>query len=134
MVKVREALTSSVEVFRRVYRQTFVIARPPGSKVLPLDQALDYWRLLLSPPSLSWNTSSTPWLDWWLECLEQRWKKSVSKDMWDQTGNFILKTLEDEDLSFWSEEGSWPGVVDEFVAFVRQRRTEGKEADPMDVG
>lgn len=45
--------------------------------------------------------------------------------MWDQTGIFVLKSLEDEDMGWWSEDGAWPGVLDEFVGFVRERRRGG---------
>lgn len=46
----------------------------------------------------------------------------MNKDMWDQTGIFVLKTLEDESMAWWSEDGAWPGVLDEFVLYVRERR------------
>ena len=42
--------------------------------------------------------------------------------MWDQTLLFVMKSLEDEGMGWWNEEGSWPGVIDEFVAFVRGKR------------
>lgn len=42
--------------------------------------------------------------------------------MWDQTGIFVLKSLEDGDMGWWSEDGAWPGVLDEFVGYVRERR------------
>ena len=96
---------------------------------MPLDQATEYWKLILSAPSVSWSTSTTPWLEWWIEYLEAKWKKAVSKDMWDQTGSFVMKSLDDESMSWWSEEGSWPGVIDEFVAFVREKREAGSEMD-----
>lgn len=35
---------------------------------------------------------------------------------------FAQKTLEDGSMSWWSEDGAWPGVIDDFVAFVRERR------------
>lgn len=101
--------------------------------MLPLDAACDYWRLLLTPPSFSWTTSTTPWLAWWTEYLEAKWKKSVSKDMWDQTGVFVKKSSEDESMSWWSEDGAWPGVIDEFVAYVRAKRGEGKAEEEMDI-
>ncbi|KAG8530475.1 uncharacterized protein KY384_004978 [Bacidia gigantensis] len=127
----RRGLPSNVDLFRKTYKATFQLGRPAGAKVLPLETATEYWRLLLSPPSIVWSTTSTPWLDWWLEYLEAKWKKAVSKDMWDQTGLFVLKSMEDETMSWWSEEGSWPGVIDEFVAFVRTRR---EESGKMDTG
>ena len=42
--------------------------------------------------------------------------------MWNQTFEFFLKTLQDETLSFWSEDGAWPSVIDDFVAYVKELR------------
>ena len=124
------------DFFKRVYKQTFLIARLPGQKILPLETALEYWRLLFTGPSLSWSTANTPWLTYWLDYLETRWKKSVSRDMWDQTGVFAMKSLDDESMSWWSEDGAWPGVLDEFVVYVREKRggSADKVVSEMDVG
>lgn len=127
----RNALPNTPSLFKKTYKATFLLARAPGQKVLPLDTAIEYWRLLLSAPSLSWSTPTTPWLQWWIEYLEEKWKKSVSRDMWDQTGVFVSKCGEDESMGWWSEEGAWPGVIDDFVGFVKARRGVGEE---MDVG
>ena len=54
--------------------------------------------------------------------MNEKWNKSVNKDMWNQTFEFYLKTLEDETLSFWSEDSAWPGVIDEFVVYVKEKR------------
>ncbi len=119
----RSSLPSSPQgLFRQTYKHTFRLALSPGQRSLPLETALEYWRLLLSPPSLQWNTSTTPWLDYWLEYLTTKWKKGVSKDMWEQTGVFVAKSLEDESMGWWSEEGAWPGCLDEFVGFVKEKR------------
>lgn len=53
--------------------------------------------------------------------------------MWDQTGVFVKKSSEDESMSWWSEDGAWPGVIDEFVAYVRAKRGEGKAEEEMDI-
>lgn len=72
--------------------------------------------------------------------MQARWKKSVNRDMWDQTGVFVARCLGDESMGWWSEDGAWPGVLDEFVGFVRGKREEaeaeaeaGAEAGRMDV-
>ena len=132
----RRSLVVTPDFFKRVYKQTFLIARLPGQKIVPLETALEYWRLLFTDPSRSWNTPITPWLTYWLEYLEAQWKKSISKDMWDQTGVFAMKSLEDESMSWWSEDGAWPGVLDEFVFYVRDKRrnTAGGAESEMDVG
>ncbi|KAL9000279.1 MAG: hypothetical protein Q9169_000996 [Polycauliona sp. 2 TL-2023] len=125
----RTSLSSSPQspqgLFRQTYKHTFRLALAPGQRSLPLDTALEYWRLLLSPPAIQWDTSTTPWLDYWLEYLTTKWKKGVSKDMWEQTGVFVGKSLEDESMGWWSEDGAWPGCLDEFVGFVREKRGGG---------
>ncbi|MCJ1462573.1 Scaffold-type E3 ligase [Pseudocyphellaria aurata] len=130
----RRSLPATPEFFKRIYKSTFRLALTPGQKSLALDAAIEYWRLLLQPPSVSWNSSRTPWLEWWIGYLEERWRKGVSRDMWDQTGVFVLKSLEDESMSWWSEDGAWPGVLDDFVAYVREKRGEDKGAEgSMDI-
>lgn len=105
-----------------MYRYTFLIARNQGHKHIALDAATEYWRVLFSAPSATWNTDTTPWLDLWLDFLTTQWKKSVNRDLWDQTFSLFEKTTEDESLSWWDENGAWPSVIDEFVAFVKEGR------------
>ncbi|KAI9799871.1 MAG: Scaffold-type E3 ligase [Piccolia ochrophora] len=122
----RAAIPTDPALFRRIYRHTFQLARTPGQKAVALDAALEYWRLLFTPPhGCAWSTPGTPWLEWWLEFLQQRWKKSVNRDMWNMTFEFYRRSREDESLAWWDEQGAWPGVVDEFVAFVKERREAG---------
>ncbi|MCJ1307816.1 Scaffold-type E3 ligase [Agyrium rufum] len=120
--QLRHDLSNDRAVFKRMYKHTFVIAREPGQKAVHLPSALEYWRLLLTKPGLDWNTKETPWLMWWTEFLEQTWKKSVNKDLWDQTLAFVEKSLQDASMDWWSEDGAWPGVLDDFVLYVRKRR------------
>ena len=130
----RRSLPTNLSLFKKTYKATFPLARAQGQKILPLETAVEYWRLLLAPPSLSWSTATIPWLDWWIEFLETKWKKSVNKDMWDQLGVFVQKCGEDESMSWWSEDGAWPGVIDEFVGFVKEKRGGAGGGEEMDVG
>ncbi|KAF2148249.1 hypothetical protein K461DRAFT_262261 [Myriangium duriaei CBS 260.36] len=125
----RQSLPSDPALIKKVYRHTFIIARAAGQKAVALDAATEYWRVLLSSPSLAWRSKDTPWLDWWLEFLTERYKKSVNKDLWDQTLVFAQRTLEDESMGFWSEDAAWPGVIDEFVEFVKEKRGGGESMD-----
>lgn len=111
-------------LLRTTYRHTFQLALTPGQKSLALDAAIEYWRLLFaSGQGLDWKSQSTPWFDWWLEFLEaEKPIKGVSRDIWNQMWEFVQKTTADETLGWWSEDGAWPGVVDEFVAWVKKRR------------
>jgi DCN1-like protein 1/2 len=115
-------LSHDMNLFKRVYKHTFVCSRERGQKALPLDNAIVYWQMLFSPPGMKWVTSTTNWLDLWVEYLQKKWTKSVNKDMWNQTLEFFLKTMQDETLSFWSEDGAWPSVIDDFVGYVKELR------------
>lgn len=120
----------SRDLFRRIYKHTFPLGRQPGQKSLPLESAIEFWRLLFSSPSVQWNTPSTPWLDYFLEFMEARYGKSINADIWNETLKFWEQTVRDESLSWWSEETSaWPSVIDEFVLFVRDEKRGGGKGD-----
>lgn len=67
--------------------------------------------------------------------MENKWKRPVNKDLWEQVEVFLAKTKEKggEEMGWWSEDGAWPGAVDEFVAFVREKRAGVGGVDKMDV-
>jgi DCN1-like protein 1/2 len=72
----------------------------------------------------------------WSEFLRTKSKRPVNKDVWDQTLVFAEKVLEDGGVGFWSEDGAWPGVVDEFVESVKAERPyldPEKKGDAMEV-
>ena len=64
--------------------------------------------------------------------MTSEWKKSVNKDMWNETLKFAQLTLDDETLGFWNEEASWPSVIDEFVEWVKREKREDTKEEVMD--
>ena len=91
-----------------------------------------YWGMLFSPPGMEWKTPNHDWLDLWKTFLGEKWTRSVNKDMWNMTLEFALKSMSDESLSFWSEDGAWPSVIDDFVAWCKQKgigKTESMDVD-----
>ncbi|GAB7357986.1 hypothetical protein MBLNU230_g0153t1 [Neophaeotheca triangularis] len=132
--KRRNVLSTDKSVFKNVYNHTFVLPLSGSQKALPLETAEELWGALFSPSGFEWRTASTDWLGLWLEFLKEKWGKSVNKDLWKQTLNFAEQTLKDESLSFWTEESSWPSVIDEFVEWVKVEKREGGGEDAMDVG
>jgi DCN1-like protein 1/2 len=61
--------------------------------------------------------------------------KGVPKDLWMQLGEFVTKTMDDESLSWWDENDSWPSQIDQFVAFVREKRRSpggGEDGEKME--
>jgi DCN1-like protein 1/2 len=116
-------------LFRKVYKYTFKIALPAGTRGVPLDAASEYWKLLFGSSGANWTQSSSdltkPWLDWYLSFLNDKWKKAVNRDLWDQTLVFEEKTRSGEGLEWWSEDGAWPGVIDEFVSWCKTEKGVG---------
>ena len=122
----RQSLKVDAELWERVYKHTFILARQLGQKAVQLEVAVEYWRLLFGNGGWQWRSEDggkeTPWLKWYLEHLTTNWKKSVNKDLWDQTAKFARKSVEDPSMDWWSEDGAWPGVLDDFVGFVKGKR------------
>jgi len=121
------SLSKDQALFKRVYRHAFICCKEKGQKALDLENAIVYWQLLFSPPGMTWVTGETNWLDLWIEFLQAKWTKTVNKDMWNMTYEFYVKSLQDESLDFWSEDGAWPGVIDDFVAWVEEKRHDSLE-------
>ncbi|KAI0156683.1 DUF298-domain-containing protein [Hypoxylon sp. FL1284] len=118
-----DALSRERDLFRKVYRYAFVVGREGDQRALSLDNAILYWEMLFKKPGQEWQgyASGIDWLAEWIAFLRENWTRSVSRDMWNQTFEFAVKSKEDETLGFWSEDGAWPGVVDEFVAWYRRK-------------
>ncbi|KAJ2971061.1 hypothetical protein NUW58_g9524 [Xylaria curta] len=116
-------MTRDRDLFRKVYRHAFVAGKEGEQRALSLEMALLYWDTLFSKPGQKWVGSSTKinWLDEWRSFLQETWKRSVNRDMWNQTLEFAFKSIDDESLSFWSEDGAWPGVIDGFVAWYKRK-------------
>lgn len=115
-------LPTDPALFKKVYRHAFFAGKENAvHKALLLESAVTFWRLLFNPPGRPWVSNSVNWLDLWCEFLESKWTKTVNRDMWNQTFEFYQKSMQDESLSFWSEDSAWPGVIDEFVAYAKAK-------------
>jgi len=114
-----KSLSTNSDLFKNVYKHTFVCAREKDQKALSLENALTYWEVLFSPPGWEWKGAKHDWFQLWKQFLAEKWTRSVNKDMWNMTLNFATKSVEDETLSFWSEDGAWPSVIDDFVAWCK---------------
>lgn len=81
---------------------------------------------------MAWVSENYNWLELWTQFLNEKWTRSVSKDMWNMALEFGLKAMDDESLSFWNEDGAWPGVIDDFVEWCRGRGIGKEEAMEVD--
>jgi DCN1-like protein 1/2 len=131
---IKSSLPVDQTLFDRVYKYAFTIAKAGNSKQAALEQAIAFWDLLFNSPlsAIKWTSASTPWLDWWKEFLTTSFKKSVNKDMWNETLKFAKLTLSDEAMTFWTEESSWPSVIDDFVDWVKNEKRRGAKTEVMD--
>lgn len=128
-------LSKDTQLFRKVYKHTFIAGREKDQKAMSLDNATIYWGILFASPGLLWKSKSHDWLELWKAFLKERWTRSINKDMWNMILEFALKTMEDETLNFWNEDGAWPSVIDDFVDWLRQKgigKTESMEVDGGD--
>jgi DCN1-like protein 1/2 len=126
----RTRLQNDPAYFKQIYRSAFKLAKPESQRSVPLDSALEFWRMFFSSSSggVEWSTKSTPWVDLWLEYYENQGKRPVNKDLWNMVGELVVKTQEPggETLQWWNEDGAWPMAVDEFVAWVKEKRKNGE--------
>lgn len=114
--------------FKKVYKHVFVIGREENQRALDKDTALVYWSLLFKRPGMSWKSDNYDWVTLWTKFVEEKYTRTVSRDMWNMTLEFALKSMHNESLGFWSEDGAWPGVIDEFVEWFRTENPGDKMA------
>ncbi|KAK0609713.1 Cullin binding-domain-containing protein [Bombardia bombarda] len=119
--------------FKRVYQRAFQVGKEPAQKALDKEIAIVFWDMLFGEKVRPWQTRNVNWLDVWKRYLEEKWTRSVNKDMWSQTLHFAEKTMEDETLGFWSEDQAWPGVIDDFVVWCREKGVVKAKADVVEV-
>lgn len=125
--------------WKKLYQRAFLIGKEPEHKALKTAFAVAFWEMLFDPSVHPWQTKNVNWLSLWKTFLDTKWKRSVNKDMWNQTLVFSNKTMEDETLGFWSEDQAWPSVIDDFVLWCRETgavasRTETTDGMEVDSG
>ncbi|KHJ35211.1 putative defective in cullin neddylation protein 1 [Erysiphe necator] len=117
-----QQMSTDISLFKKVYRHAFFASKESSQKAIPLENAIVYWSLLFNSKGRRWASESVDWLSLWIEYLQKNWNRTVNKDMWNQTFEFYQKSIVDEKLSFWSEDGAWPGVIDGFVSYVKSKK------------
>ncbi|ERS97411.1 hypothetical protein HMPREF1624_05578 [Sporothrix schenckii ATCC 58251] len=124
--------STDLAYFKRVYRYTFGAGKEPDQRSMSLENAIEFWKVLFAAPGRPWKTASRDWTPLWIAFLEEKWTRSVNRDMWNQTLEFAIKCSEDETLGFWNEDGAWPSVIDDFVAWCNEKGYTGNKKDSMD--
>ncbi|KAL2195337.1 Cullin binding-domain-containing protein [Corynascus similis CBS 632.67] len=147
--RIAQALTDP-NYFKTIYDFAFQVGREPGQKAISMAVAVGFWEGLYVPDANPWRSEHIDFLGAWARYLKEKfgvvkagedgeeeveYKRTVSKDLWTQTRLFAAKTMQDETLSFWSEEQAWPGLIDEFVLWCREKGIvpEPKNGESMEV-
>ncbi|KAK1751495.1 Cullin binding-domain-containing protein [Echria macrotheca] len=115
-----DQLPGNATQFKKLYQRAFLTGKEPQQKAVDKDIAMVFWDMLFDPAVHPWRSKHVNWLEVWKGFLEEKWKRSVNRDMWNQTLIFAGKTMEDETLGFWNEDQAWPSVIDDFVAWCRE--------------
>lgn len=95
-----------------VFAYTFGVALEPPSKVIPLEEARQYWTLLLP----NWPLRED-FCDWAAQHMKG---KTVNRDLWMMVLKFATEVP--ADLSTYDENPAWPVVFDDFVEFYREQK------------
>lgn len=125
-------LASDRAYFKKVYRHAFIAGKEASQKALLVENAMEYWKILFAAPGKPWKSASRDWGALWQDFLAEKWSRSVNKDMWNMTLEFAYRSMDDETLSFYSDQDAWPGVIDDFVAWYREKHPE-ESKDKMEV-
>ncbi|KXX82510.1 Defective in cullin neddylation protein 1 [Madurella mycetomatis] len=139
-----DKVTTDPAYFKTLYQRAFLAGREPQQKSVNMEVAIVFWGMMFEPTMRSWRSAKVDWLQAWTDYLTEkfyiedgdksRWTRTVSRDLWTQTALFAAKTMEDELLSFWSEEQAWPGLIDEFVVWCRDKHfVATKDTEDMEV-
>lgn len=116
-------------VFKTAYKHTFFVAKEKVVRAVDLETATGLWTVLFKKPGMEWRTDGVDWLALWLEYLTANWTRTVSKDMWNQTADFAIKSLADPTLAWFTPDGAWPTVIDEFVDWYKKKSEGGDKMD-----
>lgn len=144
----RKEIPKNRQLFTKVYRFSFNVLRPEGQRNIPVESSIDVWKMFFTTGrkgregGIQWKTASTDWLAWWLEFYGTKINRPVNKDLWNMVAELAFKTMEPggDTLEWWSEDAAWPGAVDEFIQWARERKglpppgtDEAEQGDSMDV-
>jgi len=103
--------------FKDFYRWLFDFVKDESErKTIDASTAVDMWNLVM--------LKHFPLLPKWIKFLESQGQKTVSQDLWTMTYEFARDVK--SDLSNYDPDGAWPGLVDEFVDYVK---ADGKKGD-----
>ena len=100
--------------FKKMYKFIYHFARDKSNKNLQMEMAVDQWNTLLK--------DRCRFLNLWIAFLTEEKKdlKVVTKDTWDMI--YELNETTKGDLSAFVDDGSWPPIIDGFIAYFNAKQ------------
>jgi DCN1-like protein 1/2 len=95
----RDAAVKDEALFKKVYLYTYSFARAPNQRSLPMETAIEYWKLLF-------QNRFQQNMDHWIEFLETEYKKSIAKDTWNCMYDFVQYADSDPELAGYDVDGA----------------------------
>jgi len=87
----------------------YALVKEQHQKTLDLAYAVELWKIVLKDRFVN--------LDKWCTFVTERYKKSISRDTWNQLLEFVR--IINNDLNRYDPDGAWPVVIDEFVEYLK---------------
>lgn len=109
------AMLDDPNSFRDYYLWCFDFSKEPGHGVrtLPIEVACQMWQLTLGAKFAAPVAR-------WLEFIEEKKVKVVTKDVWDMLLTFLQQVNQD-DFGDYDDEGAWPVLIDDYVDWFREK-------------
>ena len=86
-------------------------------KTVAIELAIQLWKIVFSGIKAKLNLLDL-WLDYLEDCYENETMLAISRDVWEQTYDFLLET---DSVDNFDDSGAWPVVIDEFIEWARER-------------
>ena len=118
LVQVRQGLKDG-PTFSAFYQFLYDYVKGPERRTLDVDEAVMLWRMWL----LNGPDAARPFrhLDHFIEWLEAESPDPITKDLWNQLLIFIHSV--DPQLSAYDPNDAWPVRIDEFVEWLKKKRS-----------
>ena len=117
-------LKTDSDMFKQLYRFTFIFGLESGNRIVLLDMAIILWRLVFT-------VQTPPILNRWLHFLEKHPNiRGVPKDTW----NMFLNFAETCDITSYDDTEAWPSLFDDFVEYERDRANQNVIEDDEQPG
>lgn len=98
------------EKYLKLYKYAFNFATEKGFKNVEVETACALWELFLG--------KKCQFLGKWIQFIQEEKKelKVITQDCWDLFYDLVKQT--DGDIKKFVDDGAWPSMVDEFVAYL----------------